>query len=340
MNRKIAAIILLGAFAAACQSPASQHQETRERAPIPVKTFTVCESGEATVSNFMGEAVPEKSSIVSSPYPGTLAVISVKKGDRVRKGQVLARVESQTVRSSVEIARATLAQARDGYARVKKVYDKGSISQVQMVDMETKLKKAEASARAAEKSLEDCSLRAPYDGVVSEVFAERGVELGIAQPVISIMDDSSVAIRISVHENDINRVQLGGEAAVEFPALGISGIKAHVSEKNMTSLPLSHSYECQLVPENIPEGLVPGMVVKVSMNLGSRRLMIIPGDAVQMDREGKYVWLFDEGTARKMRVTVGGYSGTGVIISNGLIPGDKVICEGYQKVSSGMKVCE
>lgn len=340
MNRKIASIILLGSLAVACKAPVIQHHETKERAPIPVKTVTVCESGEGAVSHFIGEAVPEKSSMVSSPYPGTLVSISVKKGDRVRRGQVLAKVESQTVNSSVEIARATLAQARDGYARVKKVYDKGSVSQVQMVDMETKLAKAEASARAAEKSLEDCKLKAPYDGVVSEVFTDRGVELGIAQPVISIMDDRSVAIRISIHENDINRVQVGNVAEVEFPALGISGVKAHVSEKNMNSAPLSHSYECQLVPETIPEGLIPGMAAKVSMNLGDRRLMVIPADAVQMDREGKYVWVNDEGTARKMRVTIGGYSGTGVIINGGLIPGDKVICEGYQKVSSGMKVCE
>ena len=88
-------------------------------------------------------------------------------------------------------------------------------------------------------------------------------------------------------------------------------------------------------------GLMPGMAVKVrfeSREEGSR--IVIPASAVQIDADGKYVWVSDSSVVHKRRIVPGGYSGKGVIVSEGLEEGDKVIFEGYQKVSSGMKITE
>lgn len=323
-----------------CCSPREDSASRKDKAPVPVKTITAGEDSSDQTSRFIGEIVPEKTVILTTPYPGTVVRMAVKQGQTVHQGQVIAEISSQTVNSSAEIARANVNQARDAYERVRKVYEKGSISQLQMVDMKTQLTKAEASAKAAEKSLEDCRIKAPYSGTVSETFVDKGVEVGLGQPLVSIMDNGSVLIRISVHENEINLISTGDDATVDIPSLGLEGLHAEVCNKNIVSAPMSHSYECRLKLDAIPQGVISGMAAKVSFRLSGKSSIVIPADAIQMDKDGKYVWIDDGGTAKKNRIEINGYSGQGVIIKNGLNVGDKVICEGYHKISSGMKVSE
>ena len=113
-----------------------------------------------------------------------------------------------------------------------------------------------------------------------------------------------------------------------------------MKEKDLLSSALSHSYACRLTFNQPLQGLMPGMSVKVRIPRQGIGHIVIPAAAVQLDQEGRYVWLNDGGIVSKMRVQVGGYSGKGVVITEGLLPGDRVIVQGYQKVSSGMKVIE
>ena len=81
------------------------------------------------------------------------------------------------------------------------------------------------------------------------------------------------------------------------------------------------------------------MVCKVRLSEVSEDLRIrIPASAVEMDSNGKFVWVVNDGTVARTYVTVDGYQEQGVVISAGLEPGDKVIVKGAAKVSTGMKV--
>lgn len=85
---------------------------------------------------------------------------------------------------------------------------------------------------------------------------------------------------------------------------------------------------------------MPGMLAKVRFDDNGDDSIAVPASAVQLDSEGKYVWMSESGVVSKRRITVGGYSGMGVIVTEGLAEGEKVIVKGYQKVSGGMKVIE
>ena len=82
---------------------------------------------------------------------------------------------------------------------------------------------------------------------------------------------------------------------------------------------------------------MPGMVCKVTFS-GTEDALVIPAAVVRTDKDGRYVWIVEDGKVRKRHVAPGGFSGKGVIITDGLVSGDRVICEGMQKVSSGMAV--
>lgn len=310
------------------------------RPAVKVETMTVGMEGEMSASRHVGEVIPDKSVVITASYPGTLVSLNVKKGEMVQQGALIGEISSQSVRSSLEIAEATLKQAEDGYERVRQVYGSGSVSQVQMVDIETKLAKARASVDAARQAADDCRMKAPFTGVVSEVYVDNGVELGLSQPVAQIIDATRLRIRIPVHENEINSIAKGSRARVEIPALGLRDIPARITEKSLLPSTLSHSYDCTLEFDQAPKGVMPGMAVKAQFSIEGSAAITVPASAVQMDMDGRYVWLSDSGRVRKAHIEVGGYSGRSVVVSSGLEVGDKVIVAGYHKVSSGMEVTE
>ena len=124
------------------------------------------------------------------------------------------------------------------------------------------------------------------------------------------------------------------EVGVDF----VGGFGALV-EKGMTASLLSHTYDCRLEPLEPVQGLMPGMVGKVYMDILYDRGTVIPASTVQMDGRGKYVWVVNpERKVEKRYVEVEGFSGKGVIVSKGFEPGDLLIVEGSRKVSTGMQV--
>lgn len=334
-------IVLFAAFALAGCGQAGlkpgKRQETVKQ-PVAVKVMEVGMTGNSSSRTYVGTVHPAKSSVVSCIYPGTLTELKVVRGQYVRKGDVIAVIESQSVKSSLDMAAATLQQARDGYRRAKSVHESGSMADVKMVEVESKLKQAEAAYEAAEKAYADCVVKAPYPGVVGDVYTETGVELSIAEPIMKIMDISSLEIHIPVPEGEVNSVNSGVRAYVSVPALDMDNIPASLLSKGITASPLSHSYECRFVPDGRVEGLMPGMVCKVVLSWDGNLSAVVPADIVRTDVSGRYVWTVKDGTVVKAPVVTGGFSGDGIIVKEGLDDGDLVIVDGVKKVSSGMKV--
>lgn len=337
-NRKFPAILFCLICLVSCKTDRLRFNHTAEKQQIKVSVMEVTPQATPDRFSFIGTVIPSRTATVSAPHSGKLTTLSVRKGDVVRNGQILAKVESQTAKSTYKAAKASLDQARDAYDRAAQVYPQGSISEIQFIEIKTKLAQAEAAMESAAKALEDCNIKAPFAGVVSAVYVDEGEDLAIARRIASILDMNGLEIKIPVHENEIGNISKGIDALVDVPALGIESLKAKVIAKNLISSALSHSYDCNLKLDRIPQGLLPGMSVKVRFQTPGEVTLVVPSSAVQLDRNGKFVWLYDDGTVRKAYISAGGYAGKGVIVSEGLSEGDKVITAGYQKISVGMKV--
>lgn len=332
----ILCLALLAGMVTGCGRPAKDTQQAK--APVSVTAMKVTMTGNIASKTYIGTVHPAKSAVLTSIHSGTLAELKIRQGQTVNKGDIIAVINSQRAASSLEMASAALQQAKDGYARAKAVHESGSIADVKMVEVETQLRQAEAAYRAAEKTYEDCTLKAPYSGVIGEVYRESGVEVSVAEPIAKIMDISSVEIHFPVPEGEINSIMPGAEVCINVPALGEDNIAARLAAKGVAASALAHSYECTAVPSSNVSGLMPGMVCKVSMTGDGAQAAVIPASVIKTDVAGRYVWAVRDGRAVKVPVVTGGFSGKGVIVSEGLEDGDYVIVDGAGKVSSGMKV--
>lgn len=326
----------------ACQDNTPQLKErlfgpTEERV-IPVGVLHIDTISDLVLKTYPGYLEEGQSVEMGFKHGGTLEQISVREGSFVRKGQTLARVSSPQMESTQRSAQATLEQAQDAYDRLKKVHDNGSLPEIKWREMVANLEKAQASLDLANAMLADNTLRAPFDGTVAAVNAEIGENIAPLKPVIRLINTKGMAVKISVPENEIAKVQAGDTAEVLIPALGDRRLAGKVVEKSMTASLLTHSYPVKVLIEQPDEELVPGMIGKVVLNSDISKGIIVPANAVLINREGKFVWVAEDGRATRRQITIAGYSRSGVVVGEGLKKGDIVIVEGYQKISEEMKV--
>lgn len=337
--KKISHIFLLLAFAASlCSCKQAQLKRVRVAPQLPlVKVDTVRSGITVSQKHYVGNVEASKEALVNAPHGGTLAEVCVKKGQKVKAGQLLARISSQSVQSAYDAAKATMNQAKDAYARAEKLFASGSIAEVKMVEIKTKLAQAESSLNAARNALDECEVRAPFAGEIQEISCNKGERVTIAQPLFSIVDGGELEVVISVPESEIYTLKTGDSAWVSVPALDCR-FQARVKSRAAVGNSLSHAYKCTLSIFDAPKDLLGGMVCKVFMDSDNLSGVVIPADAVKVDNEGRYVWTVEDDIVSKVRVEIGGYRGKGVVVSSGLDQGDLLIVEGASKVSTGMKV--
>lgn len=341
MNRylQISALVtsvLLLLFATSCKNKV---QNTSAHTPkVNVRVLKTLERESTVTRKLTGESFASKSVLLTVPYPGTIEKINVKEGESVKKSHLIATINSETVRSSYDMTQATLAQAEDGYRRGEKIHASGGMSEVKWVEIETSLAKAKAAAQASEQALESCRIKAPFEGTVTGIYAEEGTDAAISQPLVRIVDCNSMKISFTVPEADLSSINESDEISVDIPALALSGVRGRIEYKGVEASTLSHTYKCTAKLDTNPEGFFPGMICKITLSTNSRSGIIIPGNAIQSDTQGRYVWVVNGDTVYKRRVTPGGFCADGILIEGGLEEGDKVITDGYRKVSSGMKV--
>ncbi|MDD4529466.1 MAG: efflux RND transporter periplasmic adaptor subunit, partial [Bacteroidales bacterium] len=115
---------------------------------------------------------------------------------------------------------------------------------------------------------------------------------------------------------------------------------ANISEKGVAGDMLSHTYDVRIKINNSRNELLPGMVCNVSiLKKGETENIVLPNSCIQIGNDNnKFVWIDNNGLAEKRIIQTGGFVGDGVIVSGGLSDGDKVIVEGNNKVSQGMKI--
>ena len=339
MNRGIS-IISVVTLMAFCMTGCGNRQTPEPTAKIiPVKVMNIGFSNHSHSQNYVGTV--EESSAVSLSFSGmgTVERVLVSEGERVRKGQLLAVLDGGTAQNAYDVAKSTLHQAQDAYDRLKPLHEKGSITDIKWIEVETGLEKAKAMEAISKKSLDDCNLYAPMSGVIAKRSVEEGVNVMPGLSAFKLVSIDEVYINVPVSENEIGSIKTGQPITVRVPALANREYKGVVDKKGVEANPVSRSYALKIKTGNPNSELMPGMVCKVFLQNGDDKKIIIPNKSVQISPDNRqFVWLADGNTARRRFIAVGSFADYGIIVENGLTEGDRLIVEGSNKISEGMQI--
>ena len=343
-------LFILSTFLSCGRKAAKQAQTV---APIPVQVQVVGEQTSVAQHTYVGTIEEERRVPLSVETGGQVLEVACRMGERVQKGEVLLCVDSASAIDARVAARATLRQAEDAYRRVTEVHGAGGVTEQQLIEVETKLAQARSMAAMAERRVENCVLRSPNDGVVGEVHVAEGQILSPMTPAMTLYIVDRLYVTFSVPESEVAEIAVGDMGSMEVPAIEqgaklvptcresqepSTSFPVRVVEKGMKANALSHAYPVRA--EVLKKGLLlPGMVGKVRMQGQQSEGVVIPAACVQVTTEGKSVWVVQEdSTAVRRLIQIGQYVPNGVLVTDGLQTGDRVVTDGFQKLYKGAKI--
>lgn len=329
--------LFLGVLIALLFTACSKQKRATSVAPVPVSVMTISTAADTTIRNYVGVIESDTKVDLTFPVGGTLTQICVSNGQTVRRGDLIATIDDTRARSMYEASAATLRQAEDGYERMRKVYEQGGISEVRWMQMETDLAKARQSEISSRKSLNDCRMVSPVDGVVDIQRASVGSHVRPSEAFASIQSVNVMNVRYTIPEQEIDRIEVGDCIEVEIPALRDTIVAARVIERSLIANPMGHTYTvCARLTR--PVGALPGMVAKVRTAKTGSVGVAVPANCIVTVYDGQVVWVVRDSVAVRQHIEYSDLVRNGVLVSSGLVDGDIVVIDGYQKLYPGAKV--
>lgn len=359
-------VILLLTLFAGCK----KHDGNTAKQPVRVETEVVTIGNSENGQTYVGVVEENEATAVSFTTMGVIKQMHVREGQMVSRGQLLAEIDASSSSSGVEIAHAstnqandmvkqaedTYKQAKDAYDRMKILHDNGSLPEIKWVEVETRLRQAEtalntarsgvASAQAAEKiarkGVSDTRLYAPVSGVIGKRQLVVGETALPSQAVVSILDISTVKVKVSIPEDELKNIGSGTPSYITVEAINGTFNGGRI-EKGVQADVVTHTYDVRITVANPSHKILPGMVASVQFFNGSNGAsanVMVPVTAVHKNPKGEYfVWTIDANKqAHRTQVTVGATNGNRIAVLNGLRAGERVITSGGQKLSEGTSV--
>lgn len=307
--------------------------------PVKVKVETVTPAKIGNGHEYVGVVEEEESAALAFILAGTVTGINMQEGQTVSKGQTLATLDMQSAEAAKQAAEAALRQAQDAHIRLKQLHDAGSLPDIKFVEVESKLTQAKSSFELARKNVEDCTLRAPFTGIVGKKLTTVGTTVVPGQPVAMLLKTERVKVKISVPEQEIANIRTSDATSITIAALGGRVFTGGHIEKGIVGNTLTHTYDVRITLSNNAGELLPGMVCNVTL-CGNNVVenITVPITAVRRMAGEHFVWKCIGDRAALQPVRIGSTIGNRIEITDGLKPGEQVIIEGYQKVGEGTKI--
>ena len=323
-------------------SSCSDKKEQNAKAPTRVTTEVVSTAMNLGSQTYVGMVEECEATAVSFTGMGVIKRMLVNEGQAVAKGQLIAEMDDTQARNLLSGAEAQMMQANDALARYKMLHDNGSLPEVQWVEIQSKVAQAKSQLEVAKKNLADCRLVAPVSGIIGKRLLGAGETAIPSQAVVSILDISTVKVKVAVPEAEISSIGANTSSIIKVEAINGSFAGGRI-EKGVQADALTHTYDIRIHVANGQRKLLPGMVASVQFVAGQQQQtqqLSVPVTSVQRKADGSlFIWtVANDSTAHRTTITTSETTGNRIVVATGISDGNRVITEGYQKLSENTKV--
>lgn len=299
---------------------------------------------------------------------GVVDTVGVQVGRRVRRGEVLVRldatdyvIQQRQAEAAVAQAQAQLRNAEATYERTQQLYASEGASQsdldaarAQYASAQAQVRSAAAQLQGAQRQVGYTRLAAPVAGAVAEVGVEVGEQVAPGRTaVVLVGGPGRPEVQVAVPEGLIGRVQVGTDARVRFSALGGTAYDAVVAEAGVAATRGSTTFPATLRLTEDAAAVRPGMAAEVTLALrgpapgtapADTGRVVVPMQAVGEDRRGRFVFVLEpqgdgtEALARRRPVETGAFRGAAIEVVRGVAPGALVATAGVSALADSQRV--
>lgn len=327
-------MLMLGSFFVFAYADESKKKNTT----VNIETALVTERSLPVTLTSIGTLRAQDDTELSFAGSGHLEKIRFPEGSAVKKGDVIAILDSSTANAQLASAQAQLLEAQSNYQRYQLVKDKNVFSEVEQVSIKTKLEEAKSNKTVALSALENLRLKAPYDGVLGNYHFDLGAYINVGAPVVRLVDVGRLDVTYSLEQSDRNNVKAG-----QIVQLTSSAVPDHTFEGSVVYVaptvdPSTGRFDVKAGIINKNMLLTPGFSSNILHFLGKQRqTMIIPQTAIVADGARYFVFrVTPDNHVERILVKIGKNTNDGFTeITQGLKVGDQVATTGTERLENG-----
>jgi len=322
------------------EKPEKTQPTPRVRPAVPVKVAIV-EEGDITSSLVFDSVLETESSIeIFAESSGVILEVLVEEGDRVKQGQILARLESDMQQVDADEAEARYEHEKLNNQRMVELHERKLINLQEFETAKFNLEQMRLRYERASIQLENTIVRATVDGVITERLAQVGRRVTANRQLYTMMNLDELHANVNVSGQHLLNVKQGLEAVIDSDLIEGVQYDAFVRLVSPVVDPGSGTFKVKVaVLQDNGMPIYPGMFVNVRIIVDNRKdSILIPKDAVVHEGDLKYIYTVQEGKARKQLLQEGYSNVEFVQATSGVNRGDAVIVMGHNALKDGANV--
>ncbi len=292
-----------------------------------------------------GSVETKQNLVINAEMSGILQRVYVKAGDKVSKGQLLAKIDDGGMSQQVAQMQIQADLAKTTFERQARLWEQKIGSEIQYLQAKSNYEANQKAVSQMQSQLGKSSVRAPFAGTIDDVITEQGSVVSPGQtPLMRIVNLSDMYITTDVPENYVGTVVKGKDVTVSFPVLGTT-IESKIRQTGDFINPNNRTFSAEIAVPNNDKTIKPNLTARLKINDYSKdKAILIPQSIISENANSEqYIYILTEkqgekAIAKQIIIKTGKTQGDVIEVTEGLKDGDEIINEGARSVKEGQNV--
>ncbi|MFP4844251.1 efflux RND transporter periplasmic adaptor subunit [Winogradskyella sp. PE311] len=298
------------------------------------------------VLELQGNVTTKNLLTITPEFNGILTNVYVKEGQKVSKGQTLARIDDGGLSQQVAQLKIQTDLAKTTFERQKRLWDQSIGSEIQYLQAKSTYESQKEAVNRLQQQIAKTVVRAPFSGTIDDVITEKGSVVGAGQTALMrIVNLNEMYIETEVPESYVSNVIAGKNVEVSIPVLGKT-IETEIRQASDFINPANRTFKVEIEVPNKDKTIKPNLTARLKINdYTNNNAILIPQSVLSENANGEqYVYVVNNkgndgiGTAKRVIVKTGRTQGDNIEILKGLVDGAEIIKEGARSVRDGQSV--
>ena len=284
-----------------------------------------------------GSVLSKKNVNISSETGGRILDIPAIEGMRMSKGQVLAKIDSESIQRSIEELENNLSLARTVFEKQERLWNQKIGTEIQYLEAKSRKEGLEKSLASLRTQSAKAAVRAPFNGTVETVRVRVGELVQPGSQMFQFVGESDLFIEADISESYIGALAKGDSVEITFPSINKT-ITTKVSATGSIINPNNRTFKVEVFLPSLPE-VKPNMISVLKIqDYKNKESVIVPSHLIMADTKGDYLFAVENGLAKKKYVTRGYTSGDQTEIIEGLTGTEVLVDKGFREVGDNFSV--
>ncbi len=318
--------------------------DPQEKIPL-ITTFTAKQESFHHFVELQGSVDTKQNLVIYPEYSGVLTSVYVKEGQKVSKGQTLAKIDDGGLSQQVAQLQIQADLAKTTFERQERLWNQKIGSEIQYLQAKSNYEAQQKAVNQLQQQIGKTYVRAPFSGTIDDVITEQGSVVAPGQSeLFRIVNLKDMYIETDVPESYISSITNGKDVKVEFPILGTE-MDAKVRQAGSFINPANRTFKIEVAVPNKDNKIKPNLTAKLKINdYTNEKAILIPQSIISENAEGKqYVYTVtdkeeNKGKAKRVFIETGKTQGDYIEVLSGLENGNEIVEEGARSVKDGQEV--